>query len=108
MHEECPVRDIYDLDSVDVGDRGDYLLIVRFARGVHGDVANKKIFPDTDDVDTLDVTTGEPDGGRDLSELSGFVMDLYAKGQAVARVRCRCSHNYKKYDEKKIARQMKG
>ena len=90
MHQERSVGNANNLDPVDVVERRDDLLVVRLARGVHGDIPDQKILADADDVDAFDIAAGPTDGGRDLAELSRFVMDLYAKSKTVTRVRCRC------------------
>jgi len=107
MHEECSIRNVNDFDSVDIVERSDDLFVMRLARRIDGYVADQEISSSTDDVDSLDVSAGAADRGRDLAKLAGFVMNFYAKGNAVTRVRCRCiRHNYKKYDEKVFSRQM--
>src|SRR5881227_2861417 len=88
MHQECPVGNVYDLDSVDIGQRSHDFLILCLARGVYGNVSNQKIFSYADYIDALDITARLSDSGSDLAEFTGLIVDSDAKSEAVAGVRC--------------------
>src|SRR5436190_900227 len=88
MHQEGAVAHIYDLDAVNVLERRNNFLVLRFARGVDGDVADQKILPDADDIDPLNIATGLADRSRHLTELARLIMDLDAQRNAVAGVGC--------------------
>ena len=89
MHEESPVRNVYNLDAVDVLQRIDDLFVVRFAARIYGYVTQEEIFADADDINTFNVAAGFADRSGYLAEFSWFIVDLYAKRETVARVGCR-------------------
>ena len=78
MHEERAIGNIDDLYTVDIPQRVDDLLVMRFAIRVDSDIADQVILSDTRDVDTFNVAACFSDGGRDLTQLAGFVLNLDA------------------------------
>src|SRR5215211_2156354 len=106
MHKERSVRNICDFDAINIIERRNDLFIVGLAGRVDGDIPNKKIFTDADDIDAFDITSGLADRRRDLAELSGFVVDLYAQCEAVTCIRGRGTRHKKKLIVSEIERQM--
>ena len=88
MHQKSPVRNVYDLDAVDIIDGFDDLFVVVFAAGVDRDIANQKILSDADDIDALDVAASFADRCGYFAEFSWFVMNFDAKCNGITRVRC--------------------
>ena len=95
MHQKRAVRDVDDLDAVDMIERIDDLFVMCFARGVYGNVTYQKILTDANDIDTLDIAPGLPDRGRDLAEFAGKIVYSNSKCEAVACVGCLCvAHSF--------------
>ena len=69
--------------AVDRVDRRDDLRAVLVAGGVDRDVAQRVAAVERDEVDRADRAAGVADGGRDLAEHAGPVVDLDADRQGV-------------------------
>src|SRR5688572_15822465 len=101
MHQKGSVRNIHDLNAVDVADRLDDLLIVCFARRIYRDIADQVVFSDAHDINALDIAAGLSDSGRNLTELTRLVVDPYPKREAVTCVRRRLmGHTRRSHDRK--------
>ena len=72
VHQKRAVRDIYDLDAVDIISGSDDLFVMFFGRGINGNIADKKILADADDIDAFDVAAGTADRGCNFAEFSGL------------------------------------
>src|SRR5687767_3268208 len=89
MHEERWIRNLHQLDAVNVFDCFDDLFTMSTGGGADGNVANDVIVADCDDVDGSDVTTGAANCHRHLAKCSGTRRELEAQSQTVNCAGCR-------------------
>ena len=85
VQQERAVGRVDHLRAVDRFDRGDDLLPVVAAGGVHDDVAQAVLAVGLDEVDGADHAAGVADRSGDLPEDAGSVAELDADGQAILR-----------------------
>jgi hypothetical protein len=83
VHVERAVRDIQQLDALDLAHGLDDEAPVLLARGVDRDVAHELAAAGLHDVDGADGSAGLADGGGDLAKHARLVVELDAQRQAV-------------------------
>ena len=82
VHEERPVGDVLDLDSVHGGDRRDDALEVRGVTGEHGHVPDLVVAPDPHEVDGAEQAACLRDRLRERGERARPVLESHADGGA--------------------------
>src|SRR6185369_3366876 len=83
VHEEGAVGDVDDADAFQRFQTLDHLLAVTLAARLERDVAGDGVAAHLDEVDGADVRPALPDGGGDLAEHAGLVLDLESHRQTV-------------------------
>src|SRR5829696_9010254 len=83
MHQERRIRNLHQLDTIDVSDYFDDLLAVCAGNGADSYVANNEVVTDRDDIDRADISARAANRRRQFPKRSGTRRKSDAKGQAI-------------------------